>query len=133
MTVVYVLSAVVGGFIALMLGMRVLLAFKASKMRGKAAPSLSGKTGKYIGRGRPALFYFYSPHCGACAAMTPVIQKMSKKKNGVFPIDISRDMETARKFGVMATPTTILVRDGLVQDILIGPQPVSSLEQLAPA
>jgi len=44
-----------------------------------------------------------------------------------------RDMEAARKFGVMATPTTITVRDGLVDQVVIGPRPAPAVEAMIPA
>jgi len=133
MTFLYILMVVVGGFMVLMLGLRASMAMKASRMKGKPAPALAGKPGKHVKSGKPGLFYFYSPACGACASMTPVVKKLEKDRDGVFPIDISRDMDTARRFGVMATPTTITVRDGLVEQVLIGPQPAPALESMIPA
>ena len=86
--------------------------------------------GKVVRKGRPALFYFYSPQCGACRVMTPVIKEMEKAGKDVFAIDISVDMATARKFGVMATPTTVQINKGIIEDILIGPRPKAALEAL---
>ncbi|MBN2343389.1 MAG: thioredoxin family protein [Deltaproteobacteria bacterium] len=124
----YVVLGIVGGFFALMIGMRLLIQLKSAKMKGKTAPSLAGKPGKWIQKGKNALFYFYSPSCGACAAMTPVVKNLAKSNDGVFPIDISRDMDTARKFNVMATPTLVVVKNKIVEDITIGPQPPATIE-----
>ena len=132
MTVLYILLGVVGGFFVLVIGLRVLMAFRASRLKGRPAPELVGKVGKHLKSGKPALFYFYSPSCGACAAMTPLVKRMEKDCRGVFPVDISRDMDTARKFGVMATPTTIAVNSGIVEQVLIGPQPAGVVETLVP-
>lgn len=128
MTFLYIIAAIVGGFVALMLIMRVVIQLKSTAMKGRTAPELNGKPGKYVKRGRPALFYFYSPSCGACASMTPEIKRLSKSKDGVFPVDISSDMATARKFGVMATPTLVIVKNRVIENILIGPQPAALLE-----
>ena len=131
MTAVYSVLALIAAFIGLLLLMRVVMLLKARAAQGKPAPALNGAPGKAIRRGRPALFYFFSPKCGACHSMTPTIMDLRKKqRDAVFPIDVSRDRDTARKFGVMATPTTICVSGGTVKKVLIGPQPKPVIEQL---
>ncbi len=130
MNILIILGAVLGGFIVLLFALRIWMAIKMQKMQGKPAPELPGRLGKAVRKGTPTLFYFYSPSCGACKAMTPVVQKMAKKGKSVFPVDISRDMDTARKFSVMATPTTILVSEGKVQQVFIGPQPETELVRM---
>ena len=131
MTFLYILLGIVGAFIGLMIFMRILIYQKSSAMKGKPAPDLAGKPGKRIKKGKTAMFYFYSPQCGACKAMTPLVKDLAKKNEGVFPVDISRDMEIARKFSVMATPTLVIVREKMVAEIIIGPQPAARLEALA--
>ncbi len=118
---------VVGAVVALMVGMQLFIRYKAAALKGRPVPELDGKAGKITKKGKPALFYFYSPSCGACASMTPAIKEMSQSNDGVFPVDISKDMGTARKFGIMATPTVVVVKDRTIQEILIGPQPVAAL------
>ena len=127
MSALTILVSIVGAFIALIVGMQLLVRYKASALKGRPVPELSGKAGKITKKGRPALFYFYSPSCGACASMTPAVKEMSKSNDAVFPVDISSDMDTARKFGVMATPTVVVVRNRIIEEILIGPQPVAAL------
>jgi thiol-disulfide isomerase/thioredoxin len=98
-------------------------------MRGKPAPELHGRPGRAARRGR-ALFYFFSPSCGACRTMTPVVTDMSRGDDRVFPIDVSRDFDLARHFGVMATPTTILVDRGLIGEVFVGPRNERALRGL---
>ncbi len=112
------------GFVA----MQFLLVRRMRRLEGQQAPTLTGKAHKRITSGKPALFYFYSPGCGACRTMTPVVERLRSSRDGVFSIDISRDMDTARKFGVMATPTTVLIDNGVVRQVLVGPQPEKVLE-----
>jgi thioredoxin len=124
--VLYILA----GIFMLFMGLRFYFIFKLKKMKGKDAPNLSGKKGSAIRSGEKALFYFHSPGCGACRAMTPVVKDMGKKNDKVFSVDISQDMETARKFGIMATPSTIIVESGIVIDVIIGPQPGPMLKAI---
>ncbi len=130
MTFVYILLGIIGAFIVLIMLMRLFITYKSSAMKGKPVPELSGKPGKWIKKGKGAMFYFYSPSCGACKAMTPVVKELSKNNRGVFPVDISKDMSIAGKFGIMATPTLVIIKDKMVQDIIIGPQPQHKLEEL---
>ena len=127
MTLIYIALSIAVGFFALMIGMRLLIQFKSSALKGKPAPELGGRPGKIVQKGKAALFYFYSPSCGACTAMTPAVKALSKTNDGVFPVDISTDMAVARKFGVMATPTLVVVKDRVIKEVLIGPQPTASL------
>ncbi len=132
-TILYVAGALVVGLFVLMVGMRVLMNVKASRMRGAAVPPLPGKAGKHVKAGKSGLLYFYSPACGACRTMTPIIKKLSESREGVFAVDISRDMATAQALGVMATPTMVTVRKGHVDQVVIGPRPPATIESLIPA
>jgi thioredoxin 1 len=126
MIVLYVVLGIIGLFFLL----QFFMIFKMRLQKGKTAPVVNGPAGKAIGRGEKVLLYFFSPGCGACRPMTPVIQKMSKSQKNVFPIDISRDMTIARKFGVMGTPSTVLVETGKIKEFLVGPQAEEKLRGL---
>ncbi len=112
----------VGGIIVLFLLFQYSMVFKMRLKKGKPAPSLGGKVGRTIQSGGKALFYFYSPGCRACKQMTPTIERLAKQNKDIIKIDISRDMTTAKKFGVMGTPSTVLVQAGKIAEFLVGPQ-----------
>ena len=125
MTFLYIII----GFIAFILLFQRIITFKMRFKKGKAAPELDGRYGKAINSGNKSLFYFYSQSCGACRPMTPIIDKFAKKKN-VFKVDIARDMDIARKFGVLGTPSTVIVENGIIKEFLVGPQSESKINQL---
>jgi len=127
MIVVYVLGGIVGAFVLLLIGMRIAMVSKAKKLEGQSVPQLRGKHGKWIKKGKGTILYFHRPGCRACTEMTKHVKDMQKNTDGVFSLDISNDMETAQKLGILATPTTVLIKDGVVQKCLIGPQPTSNL------
>ena len=131
---ILLIAAVLG---VLFFGFQLLMVRRMKRNKGKAAPELSGNRGEAVQSGALALFYFHSPSCGACRTMTPVVQRFTGGKSRCFSVDVSRDMDTARAFGVMATPTTVLVEGGIIRDFLVGPQPESRLlpllEQAGPA
>ena len=124
-----VLSIVVV-LVALFVGMQFFMVFKMKFKKGKAAPQLDGKAGKMTINGEKVLFYFYSPGCRACTPMTPVIKNLAKKNKNIFAVDISKDMTTAQKFGVMGTPSTVLVEAGKIKEFLVGFQSEGKVKAL---
>ncbi len=113
---VYIL---LGIFIAFM-GMQYLMILRSKKNKGKRVKQVSGKLGKMMLRGQKAMVYFYSPTCRACKVQTPIIDRLISDGHEIQKIDISRDISTARKFGVMATPTTVVLEGDKIVEFLVG-------------
>jgi len=119
------------GIIALFLvGGQIMLRMQSVLKKGKPAPEVAGKAGKTMNSGSNTLFYFFSPSCRACVQMTPMIKNMAKTNKNVFPVDVSKEMQTAQKFGVMRTPTVVLVKDGKIDKFLVGAQTESKMVSL---
>ena len=125
-TVVSIIVVIAALFIGLQLFMRLKMMLK----KGKTAPHVDGKAGRMVTNGDKVLFYFYSPGCRACIPMTPVIKNLAKKNRNVFPVDVSKDMSTAQKFGVMGTPSTVLIESGKIKEFLVGFQPEDKVRGL---
>ncbi len=126
MVVVYVLV----GLVVLFFGFQFAVILKMRASKGKKAPELPGVMGKRIKKGERLLFYFYSPRCAACRTMTPMVEKLGHGNSRVFKIDISKDMLTARQFGVLGTPATLLVDAGSIEEFMVGAQPEARLSAL---
>ncbi|MHB8346363.1 MAG: thioredoxin family protein [Acidiferrobacterales bacterium] len=90
---------------------------RARIMHGKPAPRCAGME---LPAGERALVYFFSKSCGMCRPMTPRIEQFARNHPNVFLIDVAEAPELARRFAVMGTPTTVLVRDGKVERIWVG-------------
>lgn len=78
------------------------------------------------------LVYFFSPTCGPCRAMTPVIRALSAEDPRVRAVDVSREPEVALRYGVLGTPTVVVVREGKVADVLVGARSEAQLRALLP-
>ena len=115
---------------ALFISMQLFLVLKMKFKKGKAAPKLDGKAGRMASSGGRVLFYFYSPGCRACRPMTPVVKNLAKKNKNVFPVDVSKDISTAQKFGVMGTPSTVLIEAGKIKEFLVGFQSEEKVKAL---
>lgn len=93
---------------------------RAYMMRGKPMPDVAGLVDAGLLGEERLLFYFSSPHCPMCRSMTPVIERLAAQHANIIKVDVSGSMALARKFGVMGTPTLVLVRAGKVDRMLVG-------------
>ncbi|MEW6765610.1 MAG: thioredoxin family protein [Pseudomonadota bacterium] len=89
---------------------------RARKAQGQPAPEHPE-----VPHDGAALFYFHSPLCGACRNMTPDMRAWADEDARVHVVDIGLKSGLARAFGVRVTPTLILVRDGRIEKVLLGP------------
>lgn len=112
----------------LLFQMRVL--WRSRRLRGQPVPELESGVEAQLKQHDQALLYFYSPSCGPCRAMTPRIDQLAAQHGNVFKFDVAQSLDIARKFGVMATPTTVLVKDGKIAEAIPGPLSDKKLEAL---
>ncbi len=75
------------------------------------------------------LVYFYSPNCTACKYQTPVIENLKNKKVNTLSIDVSKDLNMARIFGVMGTPSIAVMKRNFIAEFFVGYQDESKLLQ----
>jgi thioredoxin 1 len=109
--------------VAFILAMNLSVVLRAKFKKGKVVNDIGGKIGEAINRGEKVMLYFYSPTCSACKVQTPIIDNLINLANGrtkIFKIDVSRDVDTALKFGVMGTPSIVVVEDGKIKEFFVG-------------
>ena len=116
MIVIYIILTLILLFFSLQMSMII----SARKSKGKKVTGLQGKLKTLERNGSKGLVYFFSPGCRACKYQTPIIKELQSRHRNIFDIDISKDMQTARLFGIKATPTTILLENGMVKQVLLG-------------
>jgi len=69
--------------------------------------------------------------CAPCRAIAPVIEQLAKDYSGrvVFgKLDVDENPETAQKFGIMAIPTLLVMKEGIEVERIVG---VLTKDQLA--
>jgi thioredoxin 1 len=77
------------------------------------------------------LFFFHHPRCGPCRSMLPVIESLAADHPGrVQIIDVGEHMDLARAFGIRATPTTLWVKAGHIEQAAVGATSRQRLEDL---
>ncbi len=124
MTFVYIILSIV----ALFVGLQFYMIFSAKRARGKKISGLQGNLKSLEKNGSKGMVYFFSPSCRACTMQTPVIKSLQRKYKNVFDVDISKDFQTARLFGIKATPTTVAIKNGIIDDVFVGVKQQQVLE-----
>ncbi len=69
--------------------------------------------------------------CAPCRAIAPIVEELAKDYSGkvVFgKLNVDENPETAQKFGVMAIPTLLVMKNGTEVDRIVGMLPKSQLE-----
>jgi thioredoxin 1 len=123
-----IVFAVLFGFMILS---QVWIRSRAKALEGKPLPALPGRLGKALASEKSALLYFMSPQCGACRPWTARFSEMSKRNAHVHVINVAQELEIARALGVMATPSTLVVKDGRIQSYHVGGVPSDVIAQFA--
>jgi thioredoxin 1 len=82
------------------------------------------------GEAEDRLIYFYSQNCPPCKQMTPIIDELATQHEMIKKVDVSANPDAARQYKIRATPTLILVKDGVIDDILLGAKKTAQIESL---
>ena len=61
---------------------------------------------------------------------TPIVRRLQQEYPDVFAVNVPENIETARRVGVMGTPSIVLIREGTVQEFHLGFQPEARLRSL---
>lgn len=96
------------------------LVWWSRRQERKVAPPLHEVLPDGIAPQPRMLLYFYSEHCGACRAVTPLIEALGQERTGVVKVDVRRHIETARRFDIVRTPSLVLVDEGRIAGVHVG-------------
>lgn len=116
---VLILAAVL--FLGAVFLMQYLTIRRARRNVGRPAPDTAAVDGAAHGDPR-RLYYFHSPQCGPCRAMTPMVDKLGAEHRNLVKVDVTQAPELARAFGILATPSFVLVEDGEIREVKLGGQ-----------
>jgi thioredoxin-like negative regulator of GroEL len=119
-----------GAVVVFFLLLQLFVWFSGYKKRGHTVPELNGELGRRIKSGQRLLLYFYSPACGACRSMTPLIEKMQNENKNVVKINVVDQSGLARQLGVWGTPATVVVENARIDQFILGARPESYLRKL---
>ncbi|HHX86770.1 MAG TPA: thioredoxin [Firmicutes bacterium] len=78
----------------------------------------------------PVLVDFWSPGCGPCQMMAPVLEELAAEYKGrlkVIKVNVAENMELSAQYGIMGVPTLILFKDGEQVETIVGFYPKNKL------
>ena len=70
-----------------------------------------------------ALVKFYSPSCGPCKVLAPIVDELAERYKGrlkLINVDIYESTELARKYGIQSVPTILFVKKGEIAGRMTG-------------
>lgn len=79
----------------------------------------------------PVLVDFYSPTCGPCRMIAPVIETLAGLYAGrllVFKLDTAREQMSSARFGIRGVPTLLFFKEGKMVDQVVGVLPQAEIE-----
>ncbi|MGA7180412.1 MAG: thioredoxin family protein [Thiobacillaceae bacterium] len=120
---------VVIAFAAIIFLMQFSLYWRAHKALGMSAPDTSRIDGEAAKNTR-RIYYFYSRHCGPCKTIGPIVDKVRADHPNLIKVDVGQHHDLVSKFGVRATPTFMLVENGLIRKVKLGGMSESRLRAM---
>ncbi len=115
MKILYIGAAVIAALFILKIILQIIVLRKAKKNVGVKLTEVLPEL-----RGKDFFIYLYSPTCTPCIRLTPVIKDLISKGVKGKMIDVTKNLEVARKLGIMATPSVVIVKNGYINDVLMG-------------
>lgn len=71
---------------------------------------------------------FYANWCGPCKMLSPVLEELKNSRGvKVVKVDVDKNEEVARTYGVMSIPTLIMFKNGELVDKKVGYIPIELL------
>jgi thioredoxin 1 len=109
------------GLMALLILMQFTARLRAKRTQGQPAPDTTAVDGAaHVDRRR--VYYFFATHCGPCRVMTPTVDHLRTTHRNLVKVNVAESPELARGFRIAATPSFVLVEDGVIRQVRLGTQ-----------
>ena len=75
---------------------------------------------------------FWAEWCGPCKAIAPVLEDLARAAAGrltLAKVNVDENHGLAARYGIRSIPTVLFVKDGKVQDQVVGAVPRAKLKE----
>lgn len=98
--------------------------------KGQVIDNIDGELGKILLENKKLMLYFWTESCRVCKHQTPIILELKNEFKNIFLINLSDDISIAKKLGIMAVPTIMLVESRKILDVMVGAQDINKMKQI---
>lgn len=98
--------------------------------KGQIIDNIDGELGKILLENKKLMLYFWTESCRVCKHQTPIILELKDEFKNIFLINLSDDISIAKKLGIMAVPTIMLVESRKILDVMVGAQDINKMKQI---
>src|SRR5678815_4614987 len=74
---------------------------------------------------------FWAEWCGPCRAVAPILEDLARTSNGTVTlakVNVDENPGLAARYGIRSIPTILFVKDGKVQDQMVGAVPKPQIQ-----
>lgn len=75
---------------------------------------------------------FWAPWCGPCRMQAPIMDQLAEEMEDVhfFKVNVDENEALAQQFAIMSIPTIMIMKDGKIEDTLVGVHQKAMLEDI---
>lgn len=109
------------------------LVWRTRNQRGRRAPSVDDLLdAEFLAQPR-VILYFWRPGCHVCGPTSMVINPLLGKRKDIIRINTLEQRELAQRFGVLGTPTLVVINQGWIEQVLVGSRNELQIRELVGA
>ena len=78
---------------------------------------------------KTVLLDFYAEWCGPCRTVLPIVDEISAERDDIVvgKINVDKEQELARDFGIISIPTLIVLKNGKIVNKAYGARPKAQI------